>query len=289
MNRIPEQAIVHPNIEMLDAPGAAIESDMHGKSLFFPTYKMVEELAPTSFTSKMLEDNFASHSGDRMVKMNVRKAFVKPNEVLAKIKPRLIQHFGPQGSAQSALMKKTIESSLFRLPFFLTRSIKCADTCGLNDRLHAFICKYRTGGYACTDFGSFDSSVTDKCTEDSSREGIRLIIEKAIMEWLKKKFRHSDDFKNTADHRWKDKCTVIFDAFRLVLEITINNSGDGLTSVGNLAINAFTTSTTHAIHDAIRKFPGSQCEHYYEEYIHVLHEMQDEIAEQARKWSRRLA
>ena len=205
---------------------------------------MVEELAPTSFTSKMLEDNFASHSGDRMVKMNVRKAFVKPNEVLAKIKPRLIQHFGPQGSAQSALMKKTIESSLFRLPFFLTRSIKCADTCGLNDRLHAFICKYRTGGYACTDFGSFDSSVTDKCTEDSSREGIRLIIEKAIMEWLKKKFRHSDDFKNTADHRWKDKCTVIFDAFRLVLEITINNSGDGLTSVGNLAINAFTTSTT---------------------------------------------
>ena len=217
---------------MLDVPGAAIESDMRGKSLFFPTYKMVEELAPTSFTSKMLEDNFASHSGDRMVKMNVCKAFVKPNEVLAKIKPRLIQHFGPQGSAQSALMKKTIESSLFRLPFFLTRSIKCADICGLNERPRAFICKYRTGGYACTDFGSFDSSVTDKCTEDSSREGIRLIIEKAIMEWLKKKFRHSDDFKNTADHRWKDKCTVIFDAFRLVLEITIRNSGDGLTSVG---------------------------------------------------------
>ena len=57
--------------------------------------------------------------------------------------------------------------------------------------------------------------------------------------WIgwKRKFRDAQDFSNVADRRWKDKYTVISYAFRLVLEIAIRNSGDGLTSVGNLAIS----------------------------------------------------
>ena len=131
-------------------------------------------------------------------------------------------------------MNKTIESSLMRLPYFLARSLKCTDVAGLNERLRR---KYRTGVYACTDFGSFDSSFTDKCTEDPRRDGIQKVFEKAFMDWLKKKFRDAQDFSNVADRRWKDKYTVISYAFRLVLEIAIRNSGDGLTSVGNLAIS----------------------------------------------------
>ena len=65
--------------------------------------------------------------------------------------------------------------------------------------------RYKSDGVASTDFGSFDASVTDTCTGDVSRDGIRTIVEEGFMSWLKRKFKDSADFANAADHRWKDK------------------------------------------------------------------------------------
>ena len=83
--------------------------------MIYPDFKSCEEIAPNWFTTVVLNDNFASSSGDTMLRPAMCTGFVKPNEVLNKIKPHLIQHFGPKGSALAALMNKTIE------PHFLDR------------------------------------------------------------------------------------------------------------------------------------------------------------------------
>ena len=106
-------------------------------------------------------------SGTELPKPPMTKGFVKPNEVLNKVKPRLIQHYGPEGSAAASLMSKTIESAVFRLSYFAKRSLKGTDNIGLAQRIQQFVKVYKDGGISCTDFGSFDSSITDKCTEDT--------------------------------------------------------------------------------------------------------------------------
>ena len=88
----------------MEIPQSEIVSELHGKSLF-PMHKSVDEIAPSSFTEQMKKDNFEAASGTKLTKLPPTKAFVKPNEALGKIKPRLIQHTGPQGTAASALMK----------------------------------------------------------------------------------------------------------------------------------------------------------------------------------------
>ena len=79
----------------------------------FPIHKLIAEIAPNSFTEKMVDENFEAVSGTEMLKAPVTKAFVKPNETLGKVKPRLIQHKGPKGTAMNSLMNKTIEAHTF--------------------------------------------------------------------------------------------------------------------------------------------------------------------------------
>ena len=92
---------------------------------------MVEEIAPNSFTDEMARQNFDKASGTERSKPTIAKGFVKPNGIRGKIKPRLTQPFGPEGSAAAALMNKTIEEMVFRLPYFTTRSIKGTDYAGV--------------------------------------------------------------------------------------------------------------------------------------------------------------
>ena len=93
----------------------------HGKSVF-PIRKLIDEIRRNSFTESMTEENFGKASGP---KPPLFKGFVKPNEVLGKLKPRLIQHFGRDGSAATTLMNKGIEHAFFRLPYVVQMSIKC--------------------------------------------------------------------------------------------------------------------------------------------------------------------
>ena len=230
---IDEAEIRRIESEALEIPMSEVVSELHGKSVF-PIHKTIEEIAPNSFTAKMIEENYEAVSGTAMPKEPVTKAFVKPNETLGKIKPRLIQHKGPSGTAMNSLMNKTIEEFIFRLPYFLLRSLKGTDHHGLNQRMLAFFREYRDGGFASTDFGSFDSSVTDKCTGDTSKPGIRRIVEEALMNSVASKFPK-----------------VLFDSLTLLTSVLIRYSGDGLTSVGNYVINWTVDKVVDAIAEAI--------------------------------------
>ena len=233
---IDEEKIKRCDTEVMDIPQSEIVSELHGKSIF-PIHKTIDDIAPGSFTEQMKKDNYEAASGTELPKFPPSKAFVKPNEALGKIKPRLIQHTGPQGTAASSLMNKTIEQMFFRLPYFVHRSIKGTDNSGVSERIRQFFNDYKAGGFASTDFGSFVSSVTDKCTGDTDKPGLRRIIEEAIMKAIIKKFPDAYDFKNVDKARWKKRDRVLFDTITLLTEVLIRYSGDGLTSVGNFAIN----------------------------------------------------
>ena len=247
---IDESEIRRPDAEAVEIPMSEIVSESHGKTLF-PIHKLISEIAPNSFTEKMVDENFDATSGTTITKEPVTKAFVKPNETLGKIKPRLIQHKGPKGTAMGSLMNKTIEECLFRLPYFVLRSIKGTDHHGVSNRMLSFYKEFRDGGFSSTDFGSFDSSVTDKCTEDLKKPGIRRIVEESLMNSVAAKFPDSADYGNAAKTRWKKADRVLFDSLTLVTSVMIRYSGDGLTSVGNYFINWCIDRVIDAIAEAL--------------------------------------
>ena len=154
----------------VDPPACEVVSELHGKTIY-PDFKEIEDIRPNPFNEKMTEEAYGKMSGTELPRPPMTKGFVKPNEVLNKVKLRLIQHFGPEGSA-----------AIFRLSYFTRRSLKSTDNAGLTQRILEFQKVYRDGGMFCTDFGSFDSSVTDKCTENTDMPGLRKIIEKALMD-----------------------------------------------------------------------------------------------------------
>ncbi|CAE7235180.1 unnamed protein product [Symbiodinium sp. KB8] len=234
--QIDETTLRRQDTQVLEIPASEVVSELHGKALF-PIHKEIEEIAPNSFTKTMIEQNFDAASGDVLQREPMTQAFVKPNEALNKIKPRLIQHKGPTGSASAALMNKSVEHMIFRLAYFVARSIKGTDHKGVNERILKFYNDFKAGGFASTDFGSFDSSITDKAVEDPKKPGLRRIIEEAVMNAIEKKFPESSDLKNTSQKRWKKSDKVKFDTLTLYTSILIRYSGDGLTSVGNYLIN----------------------------------------------------
>ena len=234
--QIDETTLTRQDSQVLEIPASEVVSELHGKTLF-PIHKEIEEIAPNSFTKTMIEQNFDAASGDVLQREPMTQAFVKPNEAFNKIKPRLIQHKGPLGSASAALMNKSVEHMIFRLAYFVARSIKGTDHKGVNERILKFYNDFKAGGFASTDFGSFDSSITDKAVDDPKKPGLRRIIEEAVMNAIEKKFPESSDLKNTSQKRWKKSDKVKFDTLTLYTSILIRYSGDGLTSVGNYLIN----------------------------------------------------
>ena len=247
---IDEREIKRLEATAIEIPMADVVSESHGKSMF-PIHKLISEIAPNSFTESMVDENYEAMSGAQLEKAPVITAFVKPNETLGKVKPRPIQHMGPKGTAMASLMNKTIEEAIFRLPYFLLRGIKGTDHHGVNERMRQFYETYQSGGIASTDFGSFDSSVTDKCTGDLSKPGIRRVVEEELMNAITKKFPDAFDYQNVSSKRWRKKNTILFDALTLVVSVIISViirfSGDGLTSVGNYWINWNTDKTVDTV------------------------------------------
>ena len=271
----------------MEIPASEITCELHGKSVF-PIHKEIEEIAPNSFTKDMIEHNFDATSGDAMPREPVTQAFVKPNEALNKIKPRLIQHKGPLGSAYSALMNKSIEAMIFRLAYFVARSIKGTDTKGVNHRILRFYNEFKSGGFASTDFGSFDSSITDKCVNDHSKPGLRRIIEEAIMDKLTKMFPESSDLRNSSSKRWKKTDQVKFDTLTLFTSILIRYSGDGLTSVGNFLINWIIDQVVDAIAECLftkYDWSGYTIDEFFPCFIEIINrpEVIDHVVEYIKK------
>ena len=155
----------------------------------------------------------------------------------------------------------------------MKRSIKGTDTFGTNQRLLDFILRYRSGGIASTNSGSFDSSITDKATGDMKKPGLRKNIEKRMMDAITKAFLSSDDIANVSSHRWQKKYTVQFDTFRILTSVMIRCSGDGLTSVGNYLINWVVHVAVNSLAKAIMTaydWRAYTMEQFFEALPHII-------------------
>lgn len=88
-----------------------------------------------------------------------RGFFVKANEVLGKIKPRLIQKFGTVGGF-TKVECKWLEDVLFGIRFFENRSVKHSGPKALRRRFKEFQKRFtdENAFFASMDYGSFDAS-----------------------------------------------------------------------------------------------------------------------------------
>jgi hypothetical protein len=91
-----------------------------------------------------------------------RSFFVKLNEALAKVKPRLIQQCGKDGSATHISDAGVIERILFGLAFMEFRSIKHATPKQLRRRFSTFLDRFMSGYAMSGDFGKYDSCMKAK-------------------------------------------------------------------------------------------------------------------------------
>jgi len=86
-----------------------------------------------------------------------RMVFVKLNEVLGKVKPRMIVSSGDEGCIMHCLDCFTAEALIFACEFFESRSVKHADANGLRDR---FAERLKEFNWAMSnDYGRFDSTL----------------------------------------------------------------------------------------------------------------------------------
>ena len=91
-----------------------------------------------------------------------RSFFVKLNEAIAKLKPRLIQQCGKDGSATHIADAGILEKILFGLAFLEMRSIKHATPKQLRKRFATFLNRFMSGYAMSGDFGKYDSCMKAK-------------------------------------------------------------------------------------------------------------------------------
>ena len=212
------------------------------------------ELMPASFAEKMKESMAQRVAGmDRSTKLN---AFTKWNEILEKVKPRLIQHPGPDGAANSALINNTVTNLLYASSVFLERSIKKGSSDQVEDRIAQRVAACGSGGVASNDYGSYDSSVTDKGADyPDNAAGIRGTLERKLFKMLFARLSGSPHQHKAESPWWKDTTKrvvkVFFDAFELRVGQLGRCSGDGLTSVLNWVCTLLANEIEHIIADMI--------------------------------------
>lgn len=78
---------------------------------------------------------------------------VKVNEILGKVKPRLIVHRGQEASACGGQLLKLLDSALYSNCLTLVRITKHEDIFGLEDRPRDQMLPYMYGYAASLDFG----------------------------------------------------------------------------------------------------------------------------------------
>lgn len=145
------------------------------------------KIMPSSFNAKDAEKAAHKLAGE---KIRVKwQAFVKTNEILNKIKPRLIQHAGQEGSAHESVVNTIVTALIYGSEDMLERSIKKTSLEGVAQRVDFAINedhgKYANGLLASNDYGAFDSSMTDRGHKPGSK-GLRGTVEGILFEAIHK-------------------------------------------------------------------------------------------------------
>jgi hypothetical protein len=110
-----------------------------------------------------------------------RNFFVKLNEALEKVKPRLIQQAGKEGSATHIADAGVLEKIVFGIAFLEMRSIKHATPRQLRKRFATLLDRFFSGYAMSGDFGKYDS-----CMKATIREEVENTIVWELLSGLNK-------------------------------------------------------------------------------------------------------
>lgn len=130
---------------------AHIERDLMGKAKKEQKNRLQQEITQLKASLEIDQPESSRFQAFR------RNVFVKLNEVLGKIKPRMIVSGGDEACMSHCLDSYTSEALIFACSFFESRSVKHADPEGLRDR---FADRLKDFQFAMSnDYGRFDSTL----------------------------------------------------------------------------------------------------------------------------------
>lgn len=184
--------------------------------------------------------------------------FVKLNEALRKIKPRLIQACGDGGCATHTFDAGFLEAIMFGITAIERRSVKHAGPEHLRARLAGLLKPFMNGRAISYDYGKFDSS--DCIHKDDPRHSLKVLIENRIIKDLFGEDANTSDLSRQAI---EDRCKTFLrsrSAFWLLYTKTYGReSGDRGTSCLNFLVNFVLFLTMmgmeSAYRQAVRNFP----------------------------------
>jgi hypothetical protein len=162
--------------------------------------------------------------------------FVKLNEALRKVKPRLIQACGDGGCATHTFDAGFLEAIMFGITIIERRSVKHAGPEHLRARLAGVLKPFMNGRAMSVDYGKFDSS--DCIHLNDPRHSLKVRIENFICRCL---FGGDADTSEITRQALEDRCKAFLrskSAFWLLYTKTYGReSGDRGTSCLNFLVN----------------------------------------------------
>jgi len=178
--------------------------------------------------------------------------FVKLNEALRKIKPRLIQASGDDGCMAHTFDAGFFETIMFGITMLERRSVKHAGPEHLRARLAGLLKPFMEGFAISFDYGAFDSS---NCIhKDDPRHSLKELIENKI---LKAMFGDDAEMSDQTRHALEDRCKKFLrskSAFWLLYTKTYGReSGDRGTSCLNFLVNLVLWLAIMGMESAYRK------------------------------------
>lgn len=160
--------------------------------------------------------------------------FVKLNEALRKIKPRLIQAAGDGGCITHTFDAGFFEAIIFGISILERRSVKHAGPEHLRARLAGLLVPFMSGFAMSYDYGAFDSA---NCIhKDDPRHSMKVLIENKILKEL-----FGEDISDSSREALEDRCREFLrsrSAYWLLYTKTFGReSGDRGTSCLNFLVN----------------------------------------------------
>lgn len=135
---------------------AEAEAREHKRSTLLRDFEYMAWL-PKSWNSEAGTGCFSKLACDERMKQ-IKSFFIKLNETLQKIKPRLIQSRQMEGTLVNTFDAGFLENIMFGIPLLLERSVKHATPVHLRARMARLLSPYYAGKCVSYDYASFDSS-----------------------------------------------------------------------------------------------------------------------------------
>jgi len=237
--------------EGYDAHAKDASDSLHKKSTLLADFEYFAYV-PRSWSKQRGKTGLAKMTNTEEDVRQKHTFFVKLNEALQKIKPRLIQASGDEGAIVHTFDAGLLESIMFGITILERRSVKHAGPEHLRARLAGLLRPYMSGYAISYDYGAFDSS---NCMHrDDPRHSLKNSIENQI---LKRMFGGDAKMSDQSRLALEDRCRTFLrsrSAFWLLYTKTYGReSGDRGTSCLNFLVNLILWLAIMGMESAYRK------------------------------------